>query len=275
MISRLDHIVYLLSDCQLDGVTEQLTRAGFMKHNRRVHHSNGSISVFFKLSGGYLELCTKSSGLECFEATHTSSIWLCLSDLAAAIGNLPNSKNLKVIRKTPLGDEEPAWLIANLPMRCAGEVEISLIEYLRGAGTDLTLQKSDNCLFAITAVSLRCDQPELDQCHYFAILSALTVVREIDRYSLSVGHQCLNFISRHTLHYSGAINLSDVLCLVHMATLDLTRTTSMLRAADFILEEVPGIGLLAQSLLAPSLCIVLDADLNPEWHHAQLLARCQ
>lgn len=277
MISRLDHIVYPLSEYQFGDVIEQLARAGFMKHTQQVRHSDGRVSAFFRLSGGYLEFCSDGPGPEGVQPVRSCSIWLCSVDLAAAVKSLPTSQGdtLKVTDKTPLGDDDPAWLIANLPTRCAGDVGISLIEYLRGVGADLTLRVSENGLFAIIAVSLRCHRPELDQRHYLASLSALTGTSGIEKGRFSVGHQWLAFMSRHTPRYSGPVDLSEASCLVHMATVDLTRTTSMLKAADFILDEVAGVGLLAQSRLAPSLCLVIDTGLSPEWHHAQLLARCQ
>ncbi|MFC3606948.1 hypothetical protein [Stutzerimonas tarimensis] len=277
MISRLDHIVYSLSASQFTDVIEQLVRAGFMEHTRQVRHSDGRISAFFRVSGGYLEFCSYSFAPEEDQPAGCCSIWLCSTDLMAAVESLPTSQRetLAVTTKAPLGDDEPAWLITNLPARCAGDAGVSLIEYLRGTGADLASRVSDNGLFAITAVSLRCDRPELDQRHYHASLGALTGTGGVDKGRFTIGHQWLAFMSRHAPRYRGPLDLSQASCLVHMATVDLNQTMSMLKAAGFILDEVAEVGLLAQSRLAPSFCLVLEANVDLEWHQARLLARSQ
>lgn len=277
MISRLDHIVYLVPTDQLNDVTEQMVRAGFMEHTRRVHHSDGRISAFFRVTGGYLEFCSDGSR-SCREQYESScSIWLCSKDLVAEVESLPSLQReaLEIIEKSPLGDDEPAWLITNLHTRCGEDVRVSLIEYLRGIGEDLTLRVPDNGLFAIIAVSLCCNLPELEQHHYLTSLGALTGASAMKEGGFTIGHQWLAFLNSHAPRYDGPLVLSQALCLVHMATINLERTMSMLKAADFILDEVAGIGLLAQSQLAPSFCLVLCTGLDPEWHQARLLARSQ
>ena len=277
MIARLDHVVYRVPTNLLNDVIEQMIRAGFMEHTRRVHHSDGRTSVFFRVSGGYLEFCS-DEWLPCSEQ-HASrcSIWLCSTDLVADAERLPTAQReaLEILKKSPLGDDEPAWLIANLSTRCGEEVSVSLIEYLRGIGGDLAFRIPDNGLFAIIAVSMRCNSLELERNHYVTSLGVLLGANGVREERFNIGHQWLDFLNSDAPQYDGPLLLSQASCLVHMATINLEQTTFMLKAADFIVDEVAGIGLLAQSKLAPAVCLVLCTGLDPDWHQALLLARSQ
>lgn len=275
MISHLDHIVYPLPATLVDDVIAQFARAGFRQHTRQVRHSDGRVSAFFRLSGGYLEFCSLGGGEREEQDGRSSSIWLCSTDLMADIERLSPARReaLAVTRKAPLGEDAPAWLIANLPARCTDDVRVSVIQYLRGIGADVALLVPENGLFAIVGVSLLCAQPEQDQRHCFDGLGEVTQHIETEEGRLSIGHQWLAFLQRDAQRYSGPVDLAQVPCLVHLATVDVYRTTSMLEAADFALAQVPGLGLIAQSRVAPSIGLVLDTGLSPDWHQAQLLAR--
>jgi len=275
VISRLDHVVYPVSTSLFDDVIKQLTRAGFMEHTQKVHHSDGRVSAFFRVSGGYLEFSSCGSVCEEEQFAGSCSVWLCSTDLNAEVENLPTSHGeiLAITKKAPFNDHEPAWLLLNLPARCAGDVQVSLIEYLRGIGAELSARVPDNGLFAIIAVSVICERAELEMHHYLASLGFLTGAIATEKERFCIGHQWLAFLSRHESLCAGPIDLSHVSCLVHMATVDLSLTTSMLKSADFILDELPGVGLLAQSRLAPSFCLVLDTGVDPEWHQTRLQAR--
>ncbi|QLL10771.1 hypothetical protein [Pseudomonas chlororaphis] len=276
MISHLDHIVYPLPEGLFAEVIGQWERAGFIGHTRQVQHGDGRVSAFFRLSGGYLEFCSEGAvGAGEGQDLRPCSIWLCSTDLLADVEGLSPARRaaLAVTEKTPLGEEAPAWLIASLPARSPGDVPVSVIQYLRGIGTDLTLLVAENGLFAISGVSLLCAQPEQDRRHCFEGLGDVTGSIGTEEGHLSIGHQWLAFLHRAAQRHSGPVDLARASCLVHLATVDLGRTTAMLEAADFALDHVPGLGLLAQSKVAPSICLVIDTGLSPAWHQAQLLAR--
>lgn len=270
VISHLDHVVYPVSQGLFDEVIGQFTRAGFTAHTRQVRHDDGRVSAFFRLSGGYLEFCTGNAA----GSVRGCSIWLSSTDLVAHLACLLPSQRaaLALTAKAPAGETAPAWLIANLPAGDTGDVSVSLIEYVRGIGGDLATQVSDNGLFALGGVSLLCARPKQEQHHYFTHLDdRVSIAMEPGR--LMIGQQRLAFLERQALPGNASTALKAVPCLVHLITVDVDRTKALLQAAGFKLQEVLGLGLLAQSSLVPAVCLVIDDGLSVQAHHDQLLAR--
>ncbi|MBJ9978114.1 hypothetical protein IAE35_21610 [Pseudomonas sp. S75] len=241
-----------------------------MKHIRCVEHVDGRVSTFFRLCGGYLELCTDDE-----HPADPCSIWLCSTDLPRALqcAQVVGGEPLHIVEQAPTGDDEPAWLIAHLPTFRQDGASVSLIQYLRGTGADLSPRMPQNGLFAIIGVSLRTEQPEQERLHYLSSLGTLEGITPSDHGRFFIGHQWLDFSGHLGLDYDGPLRLDRACCQVHMATVDLDRTVSMLTDAEFVVDRVPGMGVVAQLQCVPTLCLVLRTGLDPAWHRLQLLAR--
>ncbi|WP_449433859.1 hypothetical protein [Pseudomonas putida] len=254
MVFHIDHIVYPLSAQVFDKVVAQFARAGFTAHSRQVRHGDGRVSAFFRLCGGYLEFCMDTDH---DQARAQCSIWLCAQDLAAALKQLSPAwrAGVTLTAQAPLGEQTPAWLLTELPAADVGAARLSLIQYLRGTGTDLTLAVPDNGLFAISAISLLCHHPERDRHHYQEGLA----VAEITAGCLPIGEQWLGFRERN--QQDAGIHFDTVKCVVHLVTAEPDQSAARLEAAGFVVSHVATLGLVAQSVLEPSICLVLETAL--------------
>jgi len=275
LISHIDHIVYNFSDSLRDKIISQFCRAGFMKHTRQVVHINGCLSIFFKLSGGYLEFCFDDSTKVQNQLSLHHSVWLSSTNLMADFQALSSEWRtaITVTESAPAGEDTPAWLIANLPTPCCIGTSISIIQYLRGSGTEFASLISDNGLYGINGVSHFCGNPERQRKFWSNGLGELVDRSNRQRDQIWIGHQWLEFLQQGSYPYTGPVDLRGIDILAHLATTKLERTILMLHEADFILDNVPGLGLVAQSRIAPSICLVLDDVSTPSIHQAQLLER--
>lgn len=268
VISHLDHILYPIARTRFEEIIGQFVCAGFMEYRKRIRHSEGRQSAFFRLSGGYIEFCSDNAD------KNPSSIWLRSNDLTEFKRQSLNLyTDLIIVEKAPFGETIPAWLIVTSPL-CGNEgTQVSVIQYLRGTGQYLMRLNPKNSIFAIEGVSLLGEdiKKHKDSCMRF--LGGLDGGVHCENNRLRIGHQWLEFGERNGICQGKVVDLTKVSCLMHLAAVEKKRASEMLEKAGFLLEEVVGLGLVAQSAVAPSVCLVLGDGLCPVSHYRQLRAR--